>query len=203
MGKKRQRHAARPNRHAGPDAEVPIHDEADLLALVDTLDTPFVLVLDCVQDPHNLGACLRTANAVGVHAVVVPRRRAAPMTETVRRIACGGADTVFFAQVTNLARTLRQLRDAGLRLIGTHHSAQKSIFEEDLAGPLALVMGAEDTGIRRLTAETCDGVVRIPMSGTVESLNVSVATGVCLFEATRQRMARGPEGPGREPAPPH
>lgn len=174
-------------RHSDLSVDVVTHDEIKLMEFVDTLDVPFLLVLDCVQDPHNLGACLRSADAAGVQAVVVPRRRSARMTQTVQRIACGGAERVFFAQVTNLARTLRDLREAGLRLIGTDHKATKTLYEEDLTGPLALVMGGEDSGLRRLTADTCDAVVSIPMAYGEACLNVSVATGICLFEAKRRR----------------
>jgi 23S rRNA (guanosine2251-2'-O)-methyltransferase len=168
-------------------ARVRTHDEVELLEHLKGIKDPLVLVLDCVQDPHNLGACLRTADAAGVDAVIVPQRRSATITETVRKIACGGAEHVFFVQVVNLVRTLEHLQEAGLFVYGTSHTADKSIYEENLTGPLALVLGAEATGVRRLTAETCDGLVSIPMGGTVECLNVSVATGVCLFEARRQR----------------
>ena len=123
--------------------------------------------------------------------MIVPNRRSASMTETVRRIACGGAENVFFAQVTNLTRTLRRLEEEGIRVIGADHHAPKSLFEEDLTGPLALVMGAEGSGLRHLTAETCNALVSIPMSGTVPCLNLSVAAGVCLFEAKRQRLRVG------------
>jgi 23S rRNA (guanosine2251-2'-O)-methyltransferase len=148
---------------------------------------PFVLILDCVQDPHNLGAILRTADAAGIHAVVAPKDKAVGITETVRRISVGAADHVPFAQVTNLARTMERLKEAGLWFVGTSDRATKSIYELDLKGPLALVLGAEEKGMRRLTEENCDFLASIPMAGKVECLNVSVATGVCLFEAVRQR----------------
>ena len=158
------------------------------MAIIAVHDTPFVLILDCVQDPHNLGAILRTADAAGVHAVVAPKDKAVGITETVRRISVGAADHVPFAQVTNLARTMEKLKAAGLWLVGTSdHAKAQSIYDLDLKGPLALVMGAEEKGMRRLTEENCDFLASIPMAGKVECLNVSVATGVCLFEAVRQR----------------
>ena len=180
---------ARENRHVQEvEKQAPSLDEDDLMAIIAEQQTPFVLVLDCVQDPHNLGAILRTADAAGVHAVVAPKDKAVGITETVRRVSVGAADHVPFAQVTNLARTMEKLKAAGLWLVGTSdHAKSKSIYELDLKGPLALVMGAEEKGMRRLTEENCDFLASIPMAGKVECLNVSVATGVCLFEAVRQR----------------
>jgi len=164
--------------------------QEDLMSLLDELDhPPFLLVLDGVTDPHNLGACLRSANAAGVDAVIVPKDNAVGMTPVVRKVACGAAEVTPFYQVTNLARTLRELQQAGVWLIGAAGEADDNIYQADLKGPLALVMGAEGKGMRRLTREHCDLLVKIPMVGTVESLNVSVATGVCLFEALRQRRA--------------
>ncbi|MDJ0832885.1 MAG: 23S rRNA (guanosine(2251)-2'-O)-methyltransferase RlmB [Gammaproteobacteria bacterium] len=145
------------------------------------------LVLDGVQDPHNLGACLRTADAAGVKAVIVPKDRAVGMTPVVRKVAAGAAESVPLITVTNLVRSLKDLQAAGVWLLGTTGEATTSLYEQDLTGPLALVMGAEGEGIRRLTAETCDYLVRLPMRGQVESLNVSVATGICLYEINRQR----------------
>lgn len=178
-------------RHQGVIARckaLPVYNEDDLLALVENLGEPaFLLVLDGVQDPHNLGACLRSADAAGVHAVVVPRDRAAPITAVVHKVASGAVEAVPFFQVTNLARTLRELQTAGVWLVGTAGEAQVTLYEADLRGPLALVLGGEGDGLRRLTREHCDSLVRIPMAGTVESLNVSVAAGICLFEAVRQR----------------
>ena len=148
---------------------------------------PLLLVLDGVTDPHNLGACLRSADAAGVHAVVAPRDRAAGLTPVARKVAAGAAETLPFVQVVNLARTLRELKERGLWLVGTAGESTRSIYEVDLTGPIAIVMGSEGEGMRRLTRECCDELVRIPMAGAVESLNVSVATGVVLFEAARQR----------------
>jgi 23S rRNA (guanosine2251-2'-O)-methyltransferase len=150
---------------------------------------PLLLVLDGVTDPHNLGACLRSADAAGVAAVIVPRDRAVGLTPVVRKVAAGAAETVPLVQVVNLARTLRELRERGVWLVGTADDAPRSLFEVDFTGPTALVLGSEGEGMRRLTREACDQLVSIPMRGVVESLNVSVATGVVLFEAVRQRRA--------------
>lgn len=163
-------------------------DEKALLDLVDNLDGPaFLLILDGVQDPHNLGACLRTAEAAGVHAVVAPRDRASGLTATAIKISSGSAERMPFAQVTNLARLIKDLQQRGVWVVGTSGEAEQSLFDVDLKGPVALVLGAEGKGIRRLTRENCDQVIYIPMQGEAESLNVSVAAGVCLFEAYRQR----------------
>ncbi len=148
---------------------------------------PLLLVLDGVQDPHNLGACMRTADAAGALAVITPRDRAAGLTPTVRKVASGAAETLPLIQVVNLARTLRWLRERELWIVGTDEQAGTSLYGARLTGPLALVLGAEGAGLRRLTRECCDQLVHIPMGGVVESLNVSVATGVALFEAVRQR----------------
>lgn len=170
----------------------PPQGEDELRALLAGLEQPpFLLVLDQVQDPHNLGACLRSADAAGVHAVLAPRDNAVGLTPTVHKVASGAAGSMPFFQVTNLARVLRELRAQGVWLVGAAGEGELSIFEADLTGPLGLVMGAEDTGLRRLTRENCDLLVRIPMRGSVESLNVSVATGVLLFEAVRQRLRAG------------
>ena len=159
-------------------------------ALESAAGAPLLLVLDGVQDPHNLGACLRSADAAGVAAVIVPRDRAAGMTPVVRKVAAGAAETVPLVAVVNLARTLRQLKERGIWLVGTDDTADKTLYEANLEGPVALVMGSEGEGLRRLTRECCDLLVSIPMAGAVESLNVSVATGVVLFEAVRQRSAK-------------
>lgn len=168
----------------------PAASEHDLDDLLDGLsEPPFLLVLDGVQDPHNLGACLRTADAAGIHAVLVPKDRAAGLSPTVRKVACGGAESVPLIQVTNLARALEHLKQRGIWLVGLAGETDASLFESALDGPLALVLGAEEKGLRRLTRETCDALVRIPMYGQVESLNVSVASAVCLYEAVRQRRS--------------
>jgi 23S rRNA (guanosine2251-2'-O)-methyltransferase len=161
--------------------------EGALDELLDKTAVPFLLILDGVQDPHNLGACLRTADAAGVTAVIVPRDRAAGLSPTVRKVASGAAETVPLIQVVNLARTLRWLKERQIWVIGTDDEAPKSLFQSSFTGPLALVLGAEGQGLRRLTKENCDALISIPMVGAVESLNVSVATGVVLYEALRQR----------------
>ena len=182
-----QQHQGVVARYEGP---APL-GEKDLGDLLDALsEPPFLLVLDQVQDPQNLGACLRTADAAGVHAVVAPRDNAVGLTPTVHKVASGAARTIPFIQVTNLARCLRALKERGVWLVGLAGEGEQTLYQADLAGPLALVMGAEDTGLRRLSREHCDFLVRIPMRGQVESLNVSVATGVALFEALRQRGNR-------------
>ncbi|WP_289101803.1 23S rRNA (guanosine(2251)-2'-O)-methyltransferase RlmB [uncultured Marinobacter sp.] len=163
--------------------------EDDLLAQLSSSDKPpFLLVLDGVTDPHNLGACMRTADAVGVQAVIVPKDKSASLTPVARKVACGAAETVPFVRVTNLARFLRELKGLGVWLIGTAGEADAGLYQADFKGPVALVMGAEGKGMRRLTREHCDQLINIPMQGHVDSLNVSVATGVCLYEALRQRL---------------
>lgn len=162
-------------------------DESDLDALISETDSPLLLILDGVTDPHNLGACLRTANAAGAHAVIVPKDKSASLTGTVRKVACGAAETTPFIQVTNLSRTLKAIQDKGVWVIGTAGEATQSLYDAKLSGPMALVMGAEGKGMRRLTRETCDELVKLPMAGSVSSLNVSVATGICLYEMVRQR----------------
>jgi 23S rRNA (guanosine2251-2'-O)-methyltransferase len=148
---------------------------------------PLLLVLDGITDPHNLGACLRVADGAGAHAVIAPKDRAVGLNATAAKVASGAAETVPYITVTNLARTLRELKERDIWLIGTTDDAPKTIFEGDFKGPVALVMGSEGEGMRRLTRETCDLLVSVPMLGAVESLNVSVASGICLYEARRQR----------------
>ena len=166
-----------------------IGTEKDLGRVLDEIEgTPLVLVLDGVQDPHNLGACLRTAEAAGVNLVILPKDGSAGLTPAARRSASGAAEVLPVLFVTNLARVLRQLKDRGIWLAGTTDSASASLYETDLSGPLGLVMGSEGKGMRRLTSELCDYRIRIPMQGSVSSLNVSVATAVCLYEIIRQRQ---------------
>ncbi|CAI8233482.1 MAG: 23S rRNA (guanosine-2'-O-)-methyltransferase RlmB [Marinobacterium sp. xm-d-530] len=177
--------------HQGVMAEakpLPILGDKELFKLMDEVEhSPLLLVLDGVTDPHNLGACLRTADAAGVAAVIAPRDKSAPLNATAIKVACGAADAVPYFQVTNLSRTLNQLQERGVWVVGTAGEAEGSIYQTDLTGPLALVMGAEGKGMRRLTREQCDLLIKIPMAGEVSSLNVSVATGVTLFEIVRQR----------------
>lgn len=163
------------------------YQENDLPGLLENIDTPFLLVLDGITDPHNLGACLRSADAAGVHAVIVPRDRSAQLNATAKKVACGAAENVPLIQVTNLARTLRLLQEMNIWVVGTAGEADHTLYQSKMTGPMALVMGAEGDGMRRLTREHCDELISIPMAGTVSSLNVSVATGICLFEAVRQR----------------
>jgi 23S rRNA (guanosine2251-2'-O)-methyltransferase len=151
---------------------------------------PFLLILDGVQDPHNLGACLRTADAAGVHAVLAPKDNAVGLTPVACKVASGAAETVPYVQVTNLVRAMDALEERGVWLVGTAGAAETALFDADLEGALGLVMGGEGKGLRRLTAERCDLLVCLPMSGAVESLNVSVAAGICLYEAVRQRRWR-------------
>jgi len=162
--------------------------EHDLDAVLDAIEgPPLLLILDGVTDPHNLGACLRSADGAGAHAVIAPKDKAAGLTPVAVKVASGAAESVPFVQVTNLARTLDALKDRGIWLIGTADDAPKTLFATDLRGPVGLVLGSEGTGMRRLTRERCDLLARVPMRGRVESLNVSVAAGVCLYEALRQR----------------
>lgn len=173
------------------DAPAPWTETA-LYELLDDLEQrseiPFLLVLDEVQDPHNLGACLRTAEAAGVHAVIAPKDHAVGLTPSTCKVASGAANQVPYVQVTNLARTLKALKTRGLWLTGTAAEATKTIYQTDLRGPLVVLLGGEGKGLRRLTREHCDHLVSLPMLGVVESLNVSVATGIVLYEALRQRL---------------
>jgi 23S rRNA (guanosine2251-2'-O)-methyltransferase len=183
-------HIANGENHQGALAfcHAPKHySENDLEEILDKEEKPFLLILDGVQDPHNLGACLRSADAAGVHAVIAPRDKAVGLTSTVSKVASGAAEVIPFIQVTNLARTLRSLQERGIWIYGAAGEADKNLFEIKLTGPLAIVLGAEGSGLRRLTRDHCDMLIKIPMQGSVSSLNVSVATGVFLFEAVRQR----------------
>lgn len=177
--------------HQGVMAEVSPQtrfDESDLIGLVETNPQALILFLDEVQDPHNLGAILRSADATGVDAVVIPKNNAVGVNPTVRKVACGAADSVRLVVVTNLSRTMQQLQQAGLWLVGLAGETDQTLYQADFKGPVGLVMGAEGSGLRRLTREHCDQLVAIPMKGQVESLNVSVATGVALYEVLRQRQ---------------
>ncbi|TAL66212.1 MAG: 23S rRNA (guanosine(2251)-2'-O)-methyltransferase RlmB [Burkholderiaceae bacterium] len=182
--------------HQGVAARVqPLPQAHSLDDLLDQVSgPPLLLVLDGVTDPHNLGACLRVADGAGAHAVIAPKDHAAGINATVAKVASGAAETVPYFMVTNLARTLGELKERNIWCIGTSDDAPQSIYQMDLKGPVALVLGAEGEGMRQLTRKTCDELVNIPMRGAVESLNVSVASGVCLYEALRQRSPR--PGPG-------
>ncbi|MDP8098593.1 23S rRNA (guanosine(2251)-2'-O)-methyltransferase RlmB [Pasteurella atlantica] len=163
-------------------------NEQDLASLLEQKTQPFLLVLDGITDPHNLGACLRTADAAGVDAVIVPKDKSAQLTSVARKVACGAAETVPLIRVTNLARTLRELKEKHIWVVGTAGEATENLYQAKLTGAVALVMGAEGEGMRRLTREHCDQLISIPMAGSVSSLNVSVATGICLFEIVRQNL---------------
>ncbi len=191
------KHTARPNKHtaqaegkwekAPARAVVRSLDEGALQDILAEKPQGLYLVLDCIQDPHNLGAILRTADGAGVAAVIAPRDKSVCITETVLRVSVGAAEKVPFIQVTNLARSMKAMKEAGLWFVGTSDHGDRSLYDMDLRGGIALVMGAEGDGMRRLTEENCDFLIRIPMHGSVPCLNVSVATGVCLYEAVRQR----------------
>jgi 23S rRNA (guanosine2251-2'-O)-methyltransferase len=163
--------------------------ERDLSSYLKGIDCPLVLVLDGVTDPHNLGACLRSADAAGVAAVIVPKDNSAELNAVARKVASGAADVIPLVRVTNLVRALRTLKELGIWIVGTTGEADTMVYDQDLSIPTALVMGAEGPGMRRLTTEACDFLVKLPMAGDVSSLNVSVATGICLFEAVRQRRS--------------
>jgi len=185
---------ARGTRHQGVVALADARQLAvDVNEVLDVIEgAPLLLILDGVTDPHNLGACLRTADAAGVHAVIAPRDRSVGLNGTVQRVACGAADAVPYITVTNLARTMRALKERGIWLVGTDDQAESSIHHVDATLPMAWVMGAEGEGMRRLTRDTCDHLAVIPMLGSVESLNVSVASAVCLYETVRQRYRPTP-----------
>ncbi len=182
------------SRHQGVVARVEalakIHSLDDAL---DAIDGPaLLLVLDGVTDPHNLGACLRVADGAGAHAVIAPKDHAVGINATVAKVASGAAETVPYFMVTNLARTLKELKERDIRVVGTSDDAARSLYDIDLTQPVAIVLGAEGSGMRQLTGRTCDETVRLPMRGAVESLNVSVASGICLYEALRQRLKNNP-----------
>ena len=197
MKRKSAPHSARENKHvrahSTPDKPLALKpkDENYLHDLLEDLEAsqtaPLLLILDCIQDPHNLGAILRSANGAGVHAVIAPKDKSVSLTETVLRVSVGAAEYTPFIQVTNLARTMKQLQEREIWIVGTSDKGDRSLYDMDLKGALALVMGAEGEGMRRLTEEHCDFLIKIPMLGRVPCLNVSVATGVCLYEALRQR----------------
>lgn len=185
-------HNARQNKHVNPAPTIAVRalGEEVLEDIVRAKTIPLLLILDCIQDPHNLGAILRTADGAGVDAVIAPKDKSVGITDTVLRVSVGAAEKVPFVQVTNLVRTIKELKDLGVWLVGTSDKGDRNLYEMDFTGPTALVMGAEGDGMRRLTEENCDFLIRIPMKGFVPCLNVSVATGVCLYEAVRQRSLK-------------
>jgi 23S rRNA (guanosine2251-2'-O)-methyltransferase len=179
-------------RHQGVVAvyknNIKIYSESDISDIIKTAGKDcLVLILDGVKDPHNLGACFRSADAAGVDMIIVPKDRAVGLTSTVRKVACGGAENVPFVQITNLARTMKKLKEDGLWLVGADGEAEKELYDIDFKSPTGIILGAEEDGLRRLTRENCDFLAKIPMLGTVESLNVSVSAGIFLFETIRQR----------------
>ncbi len=188
-------HEARANKHTkggladkgSQEAKIKPRPETELYDLLETTPNGLYLILDCVQDPHNLGAILRTADGAGVTAVIAPKDKSATITETVVRVSVGAAMHVPFIQVTNLARAMKDMQKAGIWITGTSDKADRGLYDMDFSGGVAIVMGAEGSGMRRLTEENCDYLINIPMLGQVPCLNVSVATGVCLYEAVRQR----------------
>ena len=182
--------SARKNKHSDLSRRIFIKNETHLFESLKDKKDPFLLILDEIQDPHNLGACLRTADAAGVDAVIVPKDRAVSLTETVRKIACGAAENIMFIQATNIASVIRKLKESGVWMVGTSDRADRSIYQVDLKGGIAIIIGSEAKGMRKLTTDLCDFLVSIPMQGKVECLNASVATGVCLFEAVRQRVTK-------------
>ena len=189
-------------RHQGVVARIELKSlSTSLDEIVEQVEKPLLLVLDGVTDPHNLGACLRVANAAGAHAVIAPKDRAAGISPAVSKVASGAAEATPYLMVTNLARSLGELKERNIWIVGADERAERTLYEADLPESIAWVLGAEGEGMRRLTRETCDLLVRIPMGGDVQSLNVSVASGVCLFESVRRRMAHRPS-PGKPYAPP-
>ena len=178
-------------KHQGVIAYAAAYEYATVEEILDNArqkgEAPFLFLLDNIEDPHNLGACLRSADAAGVHAVIVPKDRSAQLNATAKKVACGAAESVPLIRVTNLARTMRMLQEENIWIVGTAGEADHTLYQSKMTGRLALVMGAEGEGMRRLTREHCDELISIPMAGSVSSLNVSIATGICLFEAVRQR----------------
>ena len=188
MGRNSIKKLKKPPRHSAVGVVVHLENEDDLFELIARTENPLLLVLEGVQDPHNLGACLRTASGAGVTAVIAPQKGACGITPTVRDISCGGADDVPFLKVKNIGMLLRKLPDAGIQIIGTSDRGQGQLYEMELTGPTAFVLGSEGWGLRKVTGDLCDHLVNIPMAGNVDCLNVSVSTAVCLYEAVRQRL---------------
>lgn len=188
MGRNSVYRLKKPPRHSQQASVVWLESEDDLTDLIDRTELPLILVLEGVQDPHNLGACLRTASGAGVTAVIAPVKGACGITDTVRDVSCGGADDVPFLKVKNLGMTLRRFRDKGIQIVGTSDQGNDPLYGVDFKKPTALVLGSEGWGLRKVTGDLCDELIRIPMAGSVDCLNVSVSAGVCLYEAVRQRM---------------
>lgn len=190
MAKSRRAQKVRNNSHTAKQVSMEEFTEEDALKKIEEMENPFILILDGIQDPHNLGACMRSADAAGVDMVLSTQKSTVDITETVRTISCGAADNVPYVRVHNLNQTITRLKDMGIWLVGTGDEESQPIFDVELKGPLAIAMGSEALGLRAKVAEKCDFLAQIPMRGTVDCLNLSVATGVCLFEAVRQRTAK-------------
>ena len=188
MGRNSINKIKRPPRHSAGPTILHLENESDLFDLIERTHNPLILILEGVQDPHNLGACLRTASGANVTAVLAPIKGACGITPTVRDISCGGADDVPFLRIKNIGLLLRKFQDKRIKIVGTSDRGNDSLYDLDLKGPTAIVLGSEGWGLRKLTGDLCDHLVSIPMAGTVDCLNVSVSAGVCLYEAVRQRL---------------
>lgn len=188
MGRNSVHKIKRPPRYSNTASPVYLETEDDLFDLIDSKPSPLLLILEGVQDPHNLGACLRTASGAGVDAVIAPVKGSCGITDTVKDIACGGADEVPFLKVKNIGNLIRKLKDKGIQVIGTSDRGNALLYEINLNQPTAFILGSEGWGLRKITGELCDALIKIPMAGKVDCLNVSVSAGVCLYESVRQRL---------------
>lgn len=188
MGRNSIHKIKRAPRHSKGPTVIYLENEDDLFDLIERTENPLLLILEGVQDPHNLGACLRSASGAGVTAVLAPIKGAVGITPTVRDISCGGADDVPFLKSKNFSNLIRKLKEAGVQVVGTSDRGKKSLYDVDLSGPTAFILGSEGWGLRKVTGDHCDHLVSLPMAGTVDCLNVSVSAGVCLYEAVRQRL---------------
>ena len=177
------------SKHTNWEKTIHTRSEEELFQFIEKIEgDPFFLILDQVQDPHNLGACLRSADGAGVHGVIIPKDNSVSITDVVRNISCGAAESIPVFQVTNISRVIGKLKEKRIWIVGTTDKTEKTLYEIDLTGPLAIALGAEGKGLRQLTIKSCDFLCKIPMHGKVPCLNVSVATGICLFEVKRQRL---------------
>ncbi|MGJ8640795.1 MAG: 23S rRNA (guanosine(2251)-2'-O)-methyltransferase RlmB [Opitutaceae bacterium] len=188
MGRNSIHKIKKPPRYSATAAPLHLEDEHDLFDLIERTENPLILLLEGVQDPHNLGACLRSASGAGVTAVLAPIKGAVGITPTVRDISCGGADDVPFLKIKNFSQLIAKLKDAGIQIIGTSDRGNNSLYDQNLKVPTAFILGSEGWGLRKVTGDHCDHLVNIPMAGSVDCLNVSVSAGVCLYEAVRQRL---------------
>ena len=188
MGRNSVHKIKRTPRYSQPSSVILLENEDDVMNLIKQKEKPLLLILEGVQDPHNLGACLRTASGAGVHAVIAPIKGACGITDTVKDIACGGADEVPFLKVKNISNFIRKLKDKGIQIVGTSDRGSDSLYDVDLNQGTAIVLGSEGWGLRKITGKLCDCLISIPMAGKVDCLNVSVSAGVCLYETVRQRL---------------